>query len=79
MDKKALAIAMIVPALLSAMSAPWYLTNGSFPVLAYLATLLAKRDPKFLDIWSRLIGQPAIYDPMKRVQPKIIVRGVNRA
>lgn len=74
MDKKALAIAMIAPALLSAVGAPWYVTDPAFPLAAYIGTILAKRDPKFLEIWSRLIGQSGIYDPMKRVQPRIVVR-----
>lgn len=79
MDKKAFAIAMIAPALLSAASAPWYITDPSFPIVVYLGTLLAKKDPKFLDIWSRLFGQKGIYDPMKREQPKIVILGVHRA
>lgn len=79
MDKKALAIAMIAPALMSAVSAPWYITDCSFPLLAYAGTLLAKRDPKVIDIWSRLVGQMGIYDPMKRVQPKLVIRRSQRA
>lgn len=78
MDKRALAIAMVAPALLSVAGAPWYVTDPAFPLAAYAGTILAKRDPKFLEIWSKLFGQKGIYDPMKRVRPKIVVRRATR-
>lgn len=79
MGKKALAIALIAPALLSAVNAPWYIVNPAFPVAAYVGTILAKRDPKFLDIWAKLIGQKGLYDPMKRERPNVVIRRSARA
>lgn len=76
MDKKAFAIALIAPAVVASLNAPWWITNPAFPLIAYLGTLLSKHEPKFLEIWSRRIGQGDIYDPMKRVQPKIVIERV---
>jgi len=73
-DKRAIALAFIGASLCAAVNCnkAGYVVFFGF---AWAGTVLAKRDPKILEIGASLLRQGRLYDPLKRDQPKRSEKG----